>query len=83
MLILLSAIDFLLFSICTGVVNQNGNGCDNQCDHYGDTIAYENCMKKCSSERFTTNTFTVRRKLTHFYYLINCLIEKIYLIHSF
>ncbi|EJW83375.1 protein kinase domain-containing protein, partial [Wuchereria bancrofti] len=61
MLLLLSTIDFLLFPVYTGGVNRDDNGCNNQCDHYADTIAYENCIKKCSSERFTTNAFANRR----------------------
>ncbi|CAG9538639.1 unnamed protein product [Cercopithifilaria johnstoni] len=61
LLLLLSAIEFLLFPVYTSVANRNGNGCDDQCDHYGDIVAYENCMRKCSSERFATNTFTNRR----------------------
>uniref|UniRef100_A0A1I7V8V4 Protein kinase domain-containing protein n=1 Tax=Loa loa TaxID=7209 RepID=A0A1I7V8V4_LOALO len=61
MLLLLSAIDFLLFPVCAGGTNRDGNGCNDQCDHYADTVVYENCIKKCSSERFTTNTFTTRR----------------------
>ncbi|KAK6102089.1 Protein tyrosine kinase family protein [Brugia pahangi] len=61
MLLLLSAIDFLLFPVYTGAVNRDSNECNNQCDHYADTAAFENCIKKCSSERFTTNAFANRR----------------------
>ncbi|VDN95376.1 unnamed protein product [Brugia pahangi] len=60
MLLLLSAIDFLLFPVYTGAVNRDSNECNNQCDHYADTAAFENCIKKCSSERFTTNAFANR-----------------------
>ncbi|KAM3722958.1 Proto-oncogene tyrosine-protein kinase receptor Ret [Dirofilaria immitis] len=61
MLLLLSAIDFLLFSTSTSLRNRNGNGCNDRCDHYANNIAYENCINKCSSEQFTTNTFATRR----------------------
>ncbi|VDM08385.1 unnamed protein product [Wuchereria bancrofti] len=67
MLLLLSTIDFLLFPVYTGGVNRDDNGCNNQCDHYADTIAYENCIKKCSSERFTTNAFANRNKTLIFF----------------
>ncbi|VDK82656.1 unnamed protein product, partial [Onchocerca ochengi] len=62
MLLLLLAINLLLFLICDGgISNRNDNGCNDRCDHYADNIAYENCIKKCSSERFTTNTFVTRQ----------------------
>ncbi|VDN02111.1 unnamed protein product [Thelazia callipaeda] len=52
---------FMILATIYGTVTSVGDNCKQLCDHLADNVAYENCLKKCSSGRFAGNSFISKR----------------------